>query len=106
MVEAQLALSALCEIHRIPVTRRLVGRYMTALSGYPETAVVSAIMRAGRECRRMPSPEDLLKRLPLGATPPPLHDLPDDLPAPTAADKAAVRRLADDYLARASGVRK
>jgi hypothetical protein len=105
MIEAQLALSALCEIHRIPLTRRLVGRYMTALSGYPETAVVSAIMRAGRECRRMPSPEDLLKRLPQGSVPP-HHQAPDEPAPPTEADKAAVRRLADDYLARASGVRK
>jgi hypothetical protein len=105
LIEAQLALTALCEIHRIPVTNRLVGRYMTALAGHPEAAIVSAIMRAGRECHRFPAPDAILKRLPRAPMPPAQPDAPED-PAPTAADKAAVRRLADDYLARASGARK
>jgi hypothetical protein len=91
------AMQVLAARRRQPASDQALAPYATALAGVPERDALAAIKRAGRECRRFPTPRDVLCRVPGTKRRQPF---PDDPPAPTPAERARVRALAAAYLAR------
>lgn len=64
MRELIAAIEAMARAHRVEPTPRLIGRYVTSLSGYREAAAVRAVRQASSHNSRLPKPQQILARLP------------------------------------------
>lgn len=79
------AVEGMARAHGVEPTQRFVARYVVRLTGFPEADAVQAVKEAGRR-RGLPTPGEVLEHL--------------EPTAPSAEDRAAVRRLATTFLAR------